>query len=222
MSVNSVNNTLVTGGQAKPPTNSGDVMGKEQFLELLVAQLQNQDPLNPQDPTEFTSQLAQYSQVEQLMNMNTNIESMAGMTRDMEQMSAMGMIGSDVMVGTSTFNLNGSDDVTLGYNLNTTAAEGKLHILNSQGRTVRTFDLSELQAGEHSLTWDGKDTSGATLPAGNYQMSVVTLDADEKRVEAQPLVRTRVTGVDLDPSGHRLVTEAGDYSLAKVLTVLGD
>ncbi len=218
-SVNSINSTLVSGSSSQSGF-SEEVMGKEDFLKLLVAQLQHQDPLNPQDPTEFTSQLAQYSQVEQSMNMNKNLENLAGMTYDMERMSALGMIGKDVTISSSGFLADGTEK-TVGYQLGGNAAEVKVHILDANGNTVRTIEGTEFKSGDHFVTWDGKDKNGNTVEDGTYFVSVMALDADEKKVASQPLVKTKVTGLDLDGEKSYLTTEVGTYGLNQVQEVQG-
>ncbi|MEE4253115.1 MAG: flagellar hook capping FlgD N-terminal domain-containing protein, partial [Desulfuromusa sp.] len=89
-------------------------MGKDDFLLLLVAQLENQDPMNPADATEFTSQLAQFSSLEQLENANKSLEGLAAMSSEMERMSALGLIGQDIVAQTSEFHFSG-DPLQLGY-----------------------------------------------------------------------------------------------------------
>lgn len=195
-------------------TIAGKALGKEDFLQLLVAQLNNQDPLNPADATEFTAQLAQFSSLEQLFNVNSSLQGLASLSGDMERISALGLIGREVVVSSDQFDL-GSQPVELGYRLTDPAAKVSVHILNQDGQTVASLTNAETGAGDHYLGWDGTDNAGKALPAGSYTLAVVALDGDEKTMEATPLVRSTVTGVAMD-NGVEVVTDQGHYAMSKV------
>lgn len=207
-------------------TNSGQLsaitgsstLGKEDFLTLLVAQLQNQDPLNPSDPTEFTAQLAQYSSLEQLMSVNSNIENLASASQSQQQLSALGLIGREVVVEQSEFQL-GDSAVTLGYQLDAQADRVELHVQDSRGNSLAVVKPTDLSAGSHFVTWDGTNQNGLPIPPGNYTLSVLALDGNEDGVSNQPLIKGQVTGVDLDGSQSTLVTNCGSYALSKVKSI---
>ncbi len=211
--VNSAASSSVTGSL----TGSSN-LGKDDFLLLLVTQLQNQDPLNPQDPTEFTSQLAQYSSLEQLFTVNDQLGQLETTNGNVVQMTALGLMGQNVVVQSDSVTL-GSGSVTLGYTLSNSVDEAKLVIQNADGKTVATLDGSALSAGEHFINWNGTGTSGTVLPAGEYQLKVLTKRDGESTGSGSPLIKTSVTGVDLNGGSSTLVTSAGQYSLAKVTSV---
>ena len=104
--------TAAAQAKAKEADKGNDIMGKEDFLTLLVAQLQNQDPLNPDDPTEFTAQLAQFSSLEQLFNLNESMDKVATSVNDSQKLSALSMIGKEVAYADSEFTLKG--ELTVG------------------------------------------------------------------------------------------------------------
>ncbi|BCR06631.1 basal-body rod modification protein FlgD [Desulfuromonas versatilis] len=193
-------------------------MGKEDFLQLLVAQLQNQDPLNPQDPTEFTAQLAQYSSLEQLFTVNQNLEQMASGSAEMERVAALSMIGREVVTESSTFSLDGKP-VELGYRLGQAAADVRLQVLNSNGQMVADLSAEELSAGSHFLSWDGKGSDGQPLPAGQYSLTIKASDSQQQALSARSLVKGTVDGVEMGSSGSVLTTNAGSFALAKVISV---
>jgi flagellar basal-body rod modification protein FlgD len=193
-------------------------LGKDDFLLLLVTQLQNQDPLNPQDPTEFTSQLAQYSSLEQLFTVNDQLGQLETTNNNVVQMTALGLMGQDVVVQSDSFTL-GSNPVTLGYKLSGNVDKAQVVIQNADGKTVATLDGSELSAGEHFINWNGTNASGTTLPAGEYQFKILTKLDGESTTSGKPLLRTSVTGVDLNGGSSAVVTSAGQYSLGKVTSV---
>ncbi|PLX84493.1 MAG: flagellar hook capping protein [Desulfuromonas sp.] len=191
-------------------------LGKDDFLNLLVAQLQNQDPLNPSDPTEFTAQLAQFSSLEQQFQMNDSLGQMAVMSADMERLSAMGLIGRDVVSSSGVLDYGGGD-VTLGYQLEGGVTDAQMCLVNELGATVASMNLSDLSAGEHYFTWSGRDDSGQVIPAGRYGIEVRAMQGDEPAVGAAALVKGRVAGVDFSPSGSLLVTDAGEFLLNDVI-----
>lgn len=193
-------------------------LGKEDFLTLLVAQLQNQDPLNPSDPTEFTAQLAQYSSLEQLMSVNENIENLASTSQNQEQLSALGLIGREVVVDKGDFQL-GDSEVALGYNLDAQADRVELHVQDSRGNSLAVIKPTDMTAGSHFVTWDGTDINGHPVAKGSYTLSILALDANEEGIGSQPLIKGKVTGVDLDGTQSTLVTNCGSYALSNVKSI---
>jgi flagellar basal-body rod modification protein FlgD len=204
-------------GQFSAITGS-DSLGKEDFLTLLVAQLQNQDPLNPSDPTEFTAQLAQYSSLEQLMSVNENIENLASTSQNQQQLSALGLMGREVVVDQGDFQL-GDSDVTLGYQLDAQADRVELHVQDSRGNSLAVIKPADMTAGSHFVSWDGTNSNGVPIAQGDYTLSVLALDSKEEGINSQPLIKGRVTGVDLDDSQSTLVTNCGSYSLSTVKSI---
>jgi flagellar basal-body rod modification protein FlgD len=190
-------------------------MGKDDFLQLLVAQLQNQDPMNPSDPTEFTAQLAQFSSLEQLTNINKGLEGLTTMSSEMERMSALGLIGTVVVAQTEQFSYNG-EPMQLGYDLEAPADDVKLYVLSSTGATLATLSPTENSAGQHFFEWDGASDAGMPLEPGDYELVVRAVDEEEKVLSAKSLIKGLVYGVDLDPAGASLETTAGSVKMSKV------
>jgi len=203
----------------KTTSDSGQTLGQDDFLTLLIAQMQNQDPLNPTDSTEWTSQLAQYSQLEQSMNLNTTMEELLEGQKSSERLAALSLIGKEAVVEGSTFNL-GEESAEIGYRVDGTASEIKLHIQDSDGRRIATLTPTDRTSGNHFLTWQGLDENGEHLPAGKYTI-VIEAQGDEAggTVGVTPLVRTDVTGVDLDNNGAVLLTDVGDFPLSNIYGV---
>ncbi|MBV5306520.1 MAG: flagellar hook assembly protein FlgD [Desulfobulbaceae bacterium] len=211
--------TTAKTGTSTSATKTADIMGKEDFLTLLVAQLQNQDPLNPDDPTEFTAQLAQFSSLEQLYNLN---ESMAGLTTaqaNSEKLSALSLIGKEVSYNGSSFTFEG-DPVAVGYQLDGIASGVTLSIQDADGRTVKTLEAAdtELKTGNHFITWDGTDMDGETVADGSYKIVLsATAATSGGSVAAAPLISSEVTGVDL--SNGMLTTKAGEVLFNNLIRV---
>lgn len=213
-------NSASIGSSLLGKTGGTQAMGKDDFLKLLVTQLQNQDPLNPSDPTEFTAQLAQFSSLEQLFAVNESLERLSASSGDMERLSALSLIGKEVTAGGESFRL-GKDGVLLGYRLEASASEVTVNVLDTAGRTVASLPVKETGAGETFFRWDGKDQYGEPVAPGEYSLVVTATAGKDEAVPATPLVRGTVTGVDLSPTGSVLVSSAGDFRLKDVVRVQG-
>jgi flagellar basal-body rod modification protein FlgD len=198
--------TAKTTGKGKDET----VMGKQDFLTLLVAQLQNQDPLNPDNPTEFTAQLAQFSSLEQLFTLNA--------TANSDRLSTLGTIGKKVAYNGSSFNFTG-EPVEIGYQLDGPASSVSLS-LQLNGTTVTTLQGKELGEGNHYLTWDGLNKDGVMAGPGKYTIVIEAKAATGETVAAAPLIKSEVIGVDLGgDSGGTLQTKAGEIAFNSILGV---
>ena len=199
--------------------SQNSAMGKEDFLTLMVEQLKNQDPMNPADATEFTAQLAQFSSLEQLFNINSSLEEMGSSTAEMQRLSALSMIGTEVVSKGSEFTLKG-DPVKLGYNMDEAAEQGVLYIRDSAGNTVAAKPLAEMSEGQHMLEWDGVGDSGNQLPQGKYSVAISAFNGEDP-VAAHPLVQSRVIGVDMVDGTDTIVTDSGEFKLAEIESVRG-
>jgi len=216
-SISEINSSSATGTTAK--SEIAGVLGKEDFLRLLVAQLEHQDPLNPADPTEFTVQLAQFSSLEQLFNVNDHLETLAGANSEIERLTSLSLIGKDIIYEGDDFRV-GEEDIDLGYRLEQPASEVTLYVKDQYGHTVATLTGNELGTGEHFITWDGlNETTGQRVTPGEYSL-LVSAQTDESNIDVAPLITGLVTGVDLDSSeGSILLTTAGDFGLADIKSV---
>jgi flagellar basal-body rod modification protein FlgD len=204
-------------GSSSSTSKSTDIMGKQDFLKLLITQLQNQDPLNPDNPTEFTAQLAQFSSLEQMYNLNDSMNSLVTSTNNSTKLSALGMMGKEVVYQGSSFSYDGNP-MQLGYTLDGPASEVQLAIQNSSGTTVQVLNGTDLTKGNHMLNWDGLDQEGNALPSGTYNIVIKAKGVDSEGVAASPLIRSEVTGVDLSNEGSALLnTKAGDIDFSKIL-----
>ena len=207
-----------TGTSLNKNNEDGSVMGKEDFMMLLVAQLKNQDPLNPDDPTEFTAQLAQFSSLEQLYNINDSMESLAASNADSDRLATLGTIGKEVAYESSTMNFSGQP-VDFGYSLSGPASEVTIS-LQQNGATLATLNGTELTKGNHFLTWDGLTQDGSPAPVGDYDIVVSAKSVSDDPILVSPLIKSEVTGVDLAGSvGGTLVTQAGEVAFNKIIGV---
>jgi flagellar basal-body rod modification protein FlgD len=185
------------GGPAPDPAagSAPSELGRNEFLQMLIAQLENQDPLNPQDATEFTAQLAQFSSLEQLLSIGESIDQLAESELVSQQLGAAGLIGREITALGSQFAV-GADGTPLAeprFVLGSAAENATVNVLDANGRLVRTLSFGPLVQGEHAVDWDGLDQAGQPVEEGIYSFRVSALSGDTT-VEAFNLVRGRVTG----------------------------
>ncbi len=196
---------------------------EDRFLKLLVAQMRNQDPLNPLDNAEVTSQLAQINTVRGIEQLNASMQKVAAASTAVSPLSAVGMLGRQVLVEGNRFewsdasagivnndpsmpNVEVSDakSVRVGFELPAAARAVRVEIVDGAGRVVHARDFSEPEAGVHTLDWDGVDADGRAVSSGRYTLRAYGVDekGGESRVVA--LVPARVNGVTQAPGGARL------------------
>ncbi len=209
--------TAATGASTAKSTKDA-VMGKQDFLMLLVAQLQNQDPLSPDDPTEFTAQLAQFSSLEQLFTLNESMDNLAASNANADLFSTLNTIGKDVAYYGSSFNFTG-EPVKIGYELDGQASQVTLS-LQQNGVTLATLQGKELGPGSHYFTWDGLLSGDQKAPPGEYKIIIEAQATAGESVGVAPLVKSEVTGVDLQGGyGGMLKTKAGEIAFHSILGV---
>lgn len=212
--------SLINMGSSSPVREkTSTVLGKDDFLQLLVTQLRHQDPLNPADPTEFTAQLAQFSSLEQLFNVNETLEKVNTSNAELERLSALSMLGREIVSESNNFRLGGDGPVKLGYHLDNSVASVQIHIQDSLKRTVTTLTADQLGAGDHWLSWDGMDGNGQVAPPGEYKLVVSALDTDAATMPISALISGIVTGIEIDEKDNILTTTCGDYSLNSIKRV---
>lgn len=161
-----------------------NTMGKDEFLKLLVTQLGNQDPLNPMDGQQFAAQLAQFTSVEQLMNISGTLAEngqMNGMlAQSINSGVAAGLIGKSVETASDGVNLDGENPATLAFRLDGNADSVKVTIRDEAGNLIREISLNGRSSGDHEYEWDGTDLQGQRVKEGlyKYEVSATTKSGD--------------------------------------------
>lgn len=208
-------NTGVSTTSSSSLTGSNAADLQSSFLTLLVAQLKNQDPTNPMENNELTSQLAQISTVSGIEKLNTTLGSISGQIDNSQSLQASNLIGHGVMIpGTTVLAGTGSEEgavtttTPFGVELQQAADKVTATITDKNGAVVRTIDIGELTAGVHSFTWDGSLTDGSTAPNGSYNVAISASNGGTQLV-AQPLQFALVQGVIRGNSGNTL--DLGTY-----------
>ncbi len=168
-------------------------LGKEDFLKLLIAQIQNQDPLKPMESMEFTSQLSQFSSLEQLFNVNNNLEALQNSFAGINQKDPIGYIGKEVKTTDNGITLRNGEASGACYSLKESGSL-IISIADELGREVRSI-FRENQAGVHDLDWNGKDNQGQAVPDGKYFFEVSALDEQGWPVDVTAGLSGTVTAV---------------------------
>ena len=145
--------TGVTSGTTNSTQTNKSVLGKDDFLKMLIAQLKNQDPLNPLDGTNFAAQLAQFSSLEQLQNMNTHLTALTSSLSSTSNSQMVGLIGNAVVANGNSITVSGAT-TQLAYNLSQNASQGTIKINDSQGNLVQTLSFGSQQAGSNTMNWN--------------------------------------------------------------------
>jgi flagellar basal-body rod modification protein FlgD len=162
------------------------------FLSLLMTQLQNQDPSSPMDSNQFTSELVQFSSVEQQINTNSNLTQLIQLTQASQIEQSASMIGKPVTVTSSQLSLQNG---TAAINFNTTTAEPvAIAVYNSAGAQVQTATLSS-SVGTNTWTWNGQSATGASMPDGPYKVTVTALGVDGSTSQVPFTVTGKATSV---------------------------
>ena len=190
----------VSATAATPPSTAATDKTKlgtnfDTFLTLLTTQLKNQDPLSPMDSSQFTQQLVQFSQVEQSVNANQNLETLISLTKARAGSDAVNYLGKTVTITDGTAGLK-SGQALWGYSLASDSAGTRLVIADSKGHTVYA-GAGATTSGLHAFTWDGKDNAGNVLPDGTYTLSVAAQTTDGTAVSTQVASQGVVDEVDL-------------------------
>lgn len=163
-------------------TRGKSSLGQQEFLQLLVAQMRNQDPINPLDGTEFASQLAQFNSVEQLINVNNSLsilqESQDMMSASLSNSMASSLAGKEIRAISDRVKLEAAESPDIHFKLNNEATEVEIVIRNAVGSEVRRETLEGLTSGEHSWQWDGKNNAGHRLADGNYVVEILASNGD--------------------------------------------
>lgn len=195
MTVTAIENFVQTT-DSPGTASSGTVLGKDDFLKLLVTQMKNQDPLDPMDGTEYTAQLAQFSSLEALQNIDTEIKNLKATQAAANNSRAADYLGRNVTAAGDGFDLAGGEISDLRFRLDAGAVETYVKVYDSAGSYVASIDMGARAAGEHLITWDGADSQGAVMPDGTYYAEVIAVDGNGSAVSAETVFSGLATEIN--------------------------
>jgi flagellar basal-body rod modification protein FlgD len=202
---------------------AGQELGKEEFLRLLLTQLQNQDPLDPMDNQQMIAQLAQFSTLEQMENMNEALGN--GLEMDLllgqvlNNTLSTTLIGKTVRAESSVFHLSDQEPIPLAYELQTNAEEVSASIYDRDGNLVATVEDLDGDGGRHTFSWDGKDINGDRVAAGTYIFQISATDGEGLALQATELLVGVVDGVRYTDGNASLVLGSTEIMMSDVVEV---
>jgi flagellar basal-body rod modification protein FlgD len=216
-------NSAAAAAAASTGTTSGtDAMSQlsgnfDTFLQLLTTQLQNQDPTSPMDTNQFTQQLVEYSQVEQQINTNTNLQSLITQGTSQSGAYATSYLGKTVTVSGGQAGLT-DGTATWNYNLGATAASSVLTVTNASGATVYT-GTGDTAQGNNTFNWNGEDNNGNQQPDGTYTLSVSASDTSGTAITSTVTSTGQVSEVDMSSGSPQLKIGSLEVGLSGISNV---
>jgi flagellar basal-body rod modification protein FlgD len=190
---------------------SANELGQADFIELLVAQMKNQDPTKPLDPSQFMNQLAQFSTVNGIQELKNSFDSLAGKLSSEQSLQAAGLVGRDVLIPGGLGKLTAGGSISGVVELTRQSSELYIRIENEYGVEVRSMSMGGSDKGSVHFNWDGSADDGSAVAPGKYKVIAEALiDGDLQAIEVE--VETRVDSVTLnqDGSGTMLNLASGD------------
>lgn len=196
-------------------------MDKDAFFKLMLTQMKHQDPTNPLKSHEMAAQLAQFTSLEQLQNMNSTLQDMRAGQKPAESFQALSFIGKAV-AGDSAKLIRGDEKSThdFTFTLPTDVAGAEVKVRNPSGEIVRTFKMTALKAGENKINWDGKSEQGVTQGTGEYQFLVEAKDANGKKVAVKTDFQGTISGVNYTAEGPVLLIGDKTIRMADVKKIV--
>ncbi len=217
MAVDSINGT---SNSAAAAASKRTELGQDAFLHLMVAQMKNQDPTKPADPSEFLGQLAQFSTVSGIQEMRDSISSLSTALRGSQVLGGTSLVGREVIAAGDTVKLGETGSVRGATTIPEGANEAVLVVTDASGQLIRQVPL-DITEGSVEFTWDGLDGRGDRAPPGSYHIAAIAnVGGYAEQLETQ--LATRVASVSIDPNNAQLTlnTDIGPIDLAAVRQVL--
>jgi flagellar basal-body rod modification protein FlgD len=192
------------------------------FLQLITTQLQDQNPLQPTDPTQFLGQLEQMSEVSSMQSMQTSLTSLQTSLQSTQMANGQAMLGQTVLAPSTTGTLDSSGgSVTGAVSVPSGATSVTVKITNASGALINSFQVAPATSGLTNFTWNGTTSSGSAAPAGQYTIAATATDGLTSTT-LTPLVAAKVTSVTVDSSTSALdvTTENGTVPLSSIVSIL--
>jgi len=189
-------NSAASNAAANKPN---DELNQSDFIELLVAQVKNQDPTKPMDPSQFMNQLTQSSMVNGLNELQNSFDDLATKLSSDQSLQAAGLVGKSVLLPGGQGLLSAGNAISGQLNLDQQSSDVNINILNSRGEQVKTLALGSNSAGDVLFKWDGFMDDGSVAPQGNYLLTASALiDGNQQAVEVS--LETRIDSISINQS----------------------
>jgi len=202
-------------------SGSNGTVDQSEFMQLLVAQLQNQDPTQPVQGTEFVTQLAQFALVQQSSSQTQQLTNLSTQLTGLSNNQSTDLVGKSVTVSGNSVSFNGTAATPTNVTLASAAASVSASISDSSGNVVQTLNLGPHAAGAISIPWNGENSAGSAVPAGNYTVNVTATDASGQAVSVSQNVTGVVQSVSFDQGYPQLTLTSGAEAPISQLVSVG-
>lgn len=211
---NAINSTQSYQGTQPAAKKASQTMDKNAFLQLLVAQLKNQDPNQAQDSAQMVQQMTSFASLEQMQNVNEALKGIQVQNVGLFQAQASNLVGKQIRVGSPEFQLkDGKGNIGLDLPAD---ARVTITIKDATGRVIKVLNQGDLKAGSHTVAWDGRDADGKVQKDGAYAVEVAAMGADNKAVTATTTAYARVESVIFQDGMVYVIAGGKRFSLADV------
>lgn len=221
--MSTIQNPVMVASTIQTIRTPKSVMGKDDFLSLLVTQMRNQDPMDPMNGADFAAQLAQFSSLEQLTNINSALEQSlsvnAMISSSINNALAANFIGKDVRASGDAVQYRGDGSVKLGYSLAAAGETAVVKIYDDAGNVIKTIDASAAK-GVSTVSWDGTNDRGETVGSGKYTFKVEAKDKNGAVMDSNRYIYGKVSGVRFNASGTVFVVDGVEIPLANILEIM--
>lgn len=222
-------NKLGLSRQTQSDTRDQSKVGQEQFLQLMLTQLQNQDPFKPMESGDFLTQIAQFTMASGVSDLNKSFAQVSDSVRSTQVLQASGLVGHTVLVdpeqdetGKSIAAYTKGDGFVGGFDAPQATTQMTVDIYDAAGQHVRKLDLGAQPAGMGYFSWDGLDSKGNELPSGNYGITVSALTGGEPEA-LSPYIADTVVSVTLGQSGQDFtvnLASAGNSDMSRIRQIM--
>jgi flagellar basal-body rod modification protein FlgD len=220
-SISSILNSA--SSSTKEAATSSSVLGKDEFLKLLISQLQNQNPLEPMNDQEYVAQMAQFSSLEQLQNMNStlsqNMQYNMLLSQTINNTMATSLIGKEITADSDSVGITSGSGADITFKSSSFALSGTVTITDENGNVVRSLQVSNLQSGDNSIHWNGKDDLGNSVASGDYTYQINLTDTNGQAVTVSNYRTGRVDSVKYVDGQAYLLVDGAYIPLAQVREV---
>jgi flagellar basal-body rod modification protein FlgD len=189
---------------------ANDELGQTEFLELMMAQLEFQDPMKPMDNGEFLGQMAQFSTVTGIEDMQKSLDQLSATYSSSQTLQSTQLVGQEVLIENNSLKLSKEGNATGSFELDVSSGEVQLDVLNSAGNVVKQLPMGQYPAGRHTFSWDGSNDAGQRAPEGDYTMSI-SAQQDDGFISATVLTSRIIDSVEFgNGTQTTLNTRQGD------------
>jgi flagellar basal-body rod modification protein FlgD len=186
------------GAKAEKPREIKKTLGKDDFLKIMITQMKNQDPTSPFKAEQMATQIAQFTSVEQLQNVNQNLNKMANQNKPLEQMTMTNMIGKVVTIDRERFPHHEGESESLSFNLPHDAETVTVALINENGEVTLEKEIGKQKAGEVSFPWDGNKSNTLPAKSGTYILRVEAKDEKGQSINTNPQAQAKIIGVSFE------------------------